>query len=329
VLDHFGVIPDAWDRRTIGSLGVQCFFAMSGWLIGGILLRSDRSSLPKFFFGRVTRIWIPYFAALVLLYGSSLIKEGPEAFLRWWPFLVFDSTFTRWWFAEYPSLAMADSLMPFRGTGWHFWSISVEEQFYLAAPLIITLVRYGRSPLLWGLTAAVLTLTQSGFAAVAVGVFAATLQQEFPYWYLRPMATVLIAAATALCAVLLFGLHAKLMYPLVGCGVMLLSAIPGPRFAFAEFVGGISYPLYLNHWIGLFVAASIVKRGSLPGDWQGPLGYVLAVIVAALLYVAIDRVVMRHRSTFYTERVGRWCTVGAYVNMAAGVVFGVILFALR
>jgi peptidoglycan/LPS O-acetylase OafA/YrhL len=49
------VIP--WD--TAANLAVQIFFALSGWLIGGILLRTDVQDLPRFYFNRATRIWIP------------------------------------------------------------------------------------------------------------------------------------------------------------------------------------------------------------------------------------------------------------------------------
>ena len=52
VLYHFDVIP--WHRA--GNLAVQVFFALSGWLIGGILVRSDTKHLPRFYFNRATRI---------------------------------------------------------------------------------------------------------------------------------------------------------------------------------------------------------------------------------------------------------------------------------
>jgi hypothetical protein len=61
-----------------GDLAVRIFFALSGWLIGGILLRATRDDLPRFYFNRATRIWIPYFAAIVLLFGLSAIRETPS-----------------------------------------------------------------------------------------------------------------------------------------------------------------------------------------------------------------------------------------------------------
>src|SRR6266508_6836356 len=61
VLGHTKIIT--WSPA--GNLSVQVFFALSGWLIGGILLETKRDELPRFFFNRTTRIWLPYFFAIL------------------------------------------------------------------------------------------------------------------------------------------------------------------------------------------------------------------------------------------------------------------------
>jgi peptidoglycan/LPS O-acetylase OafA/YrhL len=43
----------------VGNLSVQVFFWLIGWLIGGILLKTPKKDLTRFFFNRVTRIWMP------------------------------------------------------------------------------------------------------------------------------------------------------------------------------------------------------------------------------------------------------------------------------
>ena len=57
------------------NFAVQVFFALSGWLIGGILLNSQRKDLPRFYFNRAARIWIPYYFSVGLLFAVSLLKE--------------------------------------------------------------------------------------------------------------------------------------------------------------------------------------------------------------------------------------------------------------
>jgi peptidoglycan/LPS O-acetylase OafA/YrhL len=52
-----------------GNLAVQVFFALSGWLIGGILVKLQRKELPRFYVNRALRIW-PYAAATIRLCGG-------------------------------------------------------------------------------------------------------------------------------------------------------------------------------------------------------------------------------------------------------------------
>src|SRR5947207_2070061 len=72
MLSHEGLIsvwPQAWD------FAVQIFFALSGWLIGGILLRLPKHELSRFYFNRALRIWCPYFLALGLFVSASLLRD--------------------------------------------------------------------------------------------------------------------------------------------------------------------------------------------------------------------------------------------------------------
>ncbi|WP_368509181.1 acyltransferase family protein [Aliiglaciecola sp. 1_MG-2023] len=56
-------------------MAVDIFFALSGWLIGGILLETKRKDLPRFYFNRAIRIWVPYYIALILLLLLSLMTD--------------------------------------------------------------------------------------------------------------------------------------------------------------------------------------------------------------------------------------------------------------
>ncbi|MFC3629746.1 hypothetical protein ACFOM8_09845 [Paracoccus angustae] len=56
-----------------------------------------------------------------------------------------------WFIVKIPEVTGA---MPMHGTGAHFWSIAVEEQFYLIAPLLLVLIPLRHSILAWGLLTA-------------------------------------------------------------------------------------------------------------------------------------------------------------------------------
>jgi peptidoglycan/LPS O-acetylase OafA/YrhL len=319
VLVHAGIIT--W--FFAGVLAVQSFFALSGWLIGGILLRTKAAALPRFYFNRAARIWIPYFVAVLLLYGLSFLRE-PITW-RWSEFLFYDVTFTRYWFGVLPTEALAFPFMPFHGVGGHFWSISVEEQFYLFAPLLLVLLTpFGRSPILWGVLSVLLAAFGSGFASVSFGVFAACLQQVHKDWHLQTVARIALVVIAVATVIVLYRYEVFRTAPIFALSVVLLLATPGERNDVGVFFGGISYPLYLNHWLGAFIAHSAAKRIWFLGPYESALDYLFAVVVAAILYVVIDLQVHKHRSSFYTAVIGRRVTAVAYSLLAIGLIFGLV-----
>jgi peptidoglycan/LPS O-acetylase OafA/YrhL len=115
------------------GMAVQLFFVLSGFLITGILLESKERPhyYRNFYMRRTLRIFPLYYASLVLVFFLILAEHGPYRFyLRRLPWLV---TYTpnlmiaytnNWSFVFPPSLG-------------HFWSLAVEEQFYLFWPAIV------------------------------------------------------------------------------------------------------------------------------------------------------------------------------------------------
>lgn len=117
-----------------GWVGVQLFFALSGFLITGILVddrdRPDR--LKTFYVRRIVRIF-PLYYAFLLLYFVVLPPFFPS--LRR-PFGE-----TLWYFLYLSNWStLAYGLLP--GLG-HVWSLAVEEQFYLVWPWLAGRVRSG------------------------------------------------------------------------------------------------------------------------------------------------------------------------------------------
>jgi peptidoglycan/LPS O-acetylase OafA/YrhL len=124
-----------------GYFGVDLFFALSGFLITGILIDSlrDEGYFRKFYARRALRIFPLYYGVL----GVCLLLTHP-LHLAWhgmnWLLLFY-----------LQNLRPAEIMQFTAGHGvnlYHFWSLAVEEQFYLVWPAIVFMVR-GRRALLW------------------------------------------------------------------------------------------------------------------------------------------------------------------------------------
>jgi peptidoglycan/LPS O-acetylase OafA/YrhL len=319
VIDHAGFAPVALLR---GPLAVQVFFALSGWLIGSILLRTAKTELPHFFFNRATRIWIPYAVAILLLYGLAAAREGVDFF--WVKYLVMDVTFTHQLFTFFPAARFE---MPLDGSGNQFWSIAVEEQFYLFAPLLMLFVPRGRTILLWAPIALATLLLGWNAAPVSLGVCAAILHRDYGIADRNDARIAAIALALLFGIAILAGIGpAPIITPLFAVSLVVALAWPGARQPVALVAGGLSYPLYLNHWIGAFAANFIARHVIASGKAITIiLAYLFAVVLALVLYWLIDRQVQLRRNRWYTPALGRRLGAIAYGLVAVGLVSGYLM----
>ncbi len=116
------------------GMGVQLFFVLSGFLITGILLDYQRTvessehltkadAFRVFYVRRCLRIWPLFYVTI----GVSALL-GIEPIRRSWPWHV--GYFSNFYYY------LSGSIDPFR----HFWSLAVEEQFYLFWPAVLFLL---------------------------------------------------------------------------------------------------------------------------------------------------------------------------------------------
>ncbi len=121
-----------------GFVGVDVFFVISGYLITSLLLRdleSSRFSLVRFWERRCRRIMPALFVMVLvtLLAGGLLLL--PQDYLMLGRSAVFQSLFASniffWLDTGYFTAAAAEKPL------LHTWSLAVEEQFYLAMPLLL------------------------------------------------------------------------------------------------------------------------------------------------------------------------------------------------
>jgi peptidoglycan/LPS O-acetylase OafA/YrhL len=113
---------------STGFYGVNLFFVLSGFLITGILVGSSEKSINKAYFNfvmrRALRIFPAYYLTILIL-----IITGSKFIIDDLPYLL---TYSYNYFVN-----DAESLPAHA----HFWSLAVEEQFYIFFPIIVLLLR--------------------------------------------------------------------------------------------------------------------------------------------------------------------------------------------
>ena len=273
-----------------GFIGVDIFYVISGYLITGLILReidsTGRLNLSAFYQRRIKRLlptslFVLFVTALISWFVLPAINRdalGRDLFAA----ATYISNYLfAWWQNDYQNLNATPS--PFI----HYWSLAVEEQFYLIWPvLMIFLARRGRRAVFSGV--AVITIlslglsiyqTQSspilafyslptrawelGVGALLIFAPAQLLKQRLLPWL--GLSGLLVAAINYNDNTAFPGVNALLP---VFATALLMATIPTwpPIFndlsnnRFTQWLGKISYPLYLWHWPALVLPSSALGR---------------------------------------------------------------------
>ena len=345
------VFHGGFSWMTGGYVGVSVFFTLSGFLITGLLLRehegTDRIAMGAFYARRVRRLMpASLFCLAAICIAAALGEFAAVTDLRrdvWaallqvanWNALAGDSTYAAL------TARNAGAVSPTA----HFWSLSVEEQFYWVWPLVCALlftrVR-GRAARRRVMTGAALV------AVVAAPVIAVVWGPDAAYWATPArLGEILVGAALALALAgrqlrhrilpwlggvgFVVILAAAVWWPADGgpayhgwLGVFALASaaliaglqVPGPlRTGFGVrplvHLGRISYGVYLYHW-PIFAILTPRRTG-----WDdGPLfvaRLAVTLVVAELSFHLLEQPIRRRSSR--GARVA-WASVTAMVGVA-------------
>ena len=288
-----------------GYVGVDVFFVISGFVITGVLLReresSSSTSLLRFYARRSRRI-IPAATLVIVVtviatYAALGVVTGDQTAIdaRWTAVFLanfhFASLGTNYLTAQQPPSPLLN-----------FWSLAVEEQFYLVYPALFLLIAGLRTR--WSLQARlavglIVVIATSFAVSVLQTASSPTVAYYSPFtraWELALGALVAVgttwlrrvptAAGSVMTwvglAAIAFGAIAfdshtaypgsLVAIPVVGACLVIAGGVNTPRWAaesllgLAPFrwLGRLSYSLYLWHWPILILAAEAAGRTSLP-----------------------------------------------------------------
>lgn len=273
-----------------GFIGVDIFYVISGYLITGLILREIEKTgtldLQAFYQRRIKRllptsVFVLFVTAIVGMFVLPAITRdalGRDLFAA----ATYISNYLfAWWQNDYQNLNATPS--PFI----HYWSLAVEEQFYVVWPIFILIVsRYGKRAVLYGVAASsalslLLSIYQTQTSPIwafyslptrawELGIGALLLFIPDKFWKNRfiPWVGLIGIAASALKFdenTAFPGINALL--PVASTAVLIGSIAIWPR-AFndlsnnrvSQWLGSISYPLYLWHWPALVLPSSALGR---------------------------------------------------------------------
>jgi peptidoglycan/LPS O-acetylase OafA/YrhL len=303
-------------------LGVDLFMLISGWLLGGQLLRmaaNGRMDPLRFYVKRWARTLPPYYAVLLLVY----VIPGPQNAAKMpWRILVEHATFTQ---------VYADH-------NWYrvSWSLSVEEHFYLLLPLLVLLLL--RRPRLGTLIAMVvgtevISLVSRAFTFPALedvpfathmrcdGLFIGLalswiqLHRSAMWKFLGRIATALAPVGVIATVLVMASLHPaphRWLYigaPTVGTWTLALlflpcvhesSSLARIRFPGLQYLGELTYAIYLTHYV---IPERFIHLAGGAGTLLGASWRVALVLAAS---VALHHLVERPALRLRERLLDRW-----------------------
>lgn len=349
-----------WPNRfTGGYVGVDVFFAISGFLITSRLIAEIDGTgriRPGQFWARRAKRLVPASASVLLAVAVAVVIAVPRHLWRQYLDEVIASALQveNWLLARNSVSYLAENNTP--SPTQHFWTLSVEEQFYIALPLLllaaVAIARViGRRPR--SVVLAVLVLAVAGSfgyslwhtATTPTVAYFSTLTRawEFGLGALlalagdtrrprRALAWLGMASIVAACLVF----DAGTAFPGIAAAVPVLGALLVIRwgqgssfdrlggFEPVALLGRVSYAAYLWHWPLIVLMPFVTHQ---PLGTLDKLGIAAATLLLAWLSTAFVEDPIRFRPGLLGRR--RPLTVAAWCGAAMAIVVATSAGALR
>jgi peptidoglycan/LPS O-acetylase OafA/YrhL len=325
-LDH--IVPGFLTYFGGGYLGVDLFFVLSGFLITSLLIEehdeAGRVNLKRFYMRRALRLFPAVAAALVVAVITGLVLGFDTIGMSGWRFASIIGYFTNW-------VRAFES-----GDIWflsHFWSLAIEEQFYLVWPVfligLLSLPRKAALLIVAALASASAMLVVSMFLSdvssqriytgsdtrayqLLAGCFLSMLVHwnHVPAWFNEERRTRLAPVfALGLCVMFLRAQNAFPVMYLGGyvlatiCAAVMILHVTLDRSRLSDlfenrilvWLGKRSYGLYVWHFPLYFLISRLNK------PWLAPIAVGLAVVATWISYRFIESPFLRIKARFKSQ----------------------------
>jgi peptidoglycan/LPS O-acetylase OafA/YrhL len=318
VMSHLGLVTHA-----IGGVAVYTFLTLSGFVVGSSLLRLDPKKLHQFFLNRALRVWVPYYLSILMLIVASILHKDILS-AKWYEFVIYKITFVYNLFGEM-QIAQVIKHSPLHGTGDYVWSINLQEQFYLLAPLLLVLAptKYGKSTVLWFSLATVAWIGQF-YPSLFFGVLLAVALHNQHILPGRVIQVGLFVVSTY--AFFCTSIPSYLIVPFLNVSIVMLLTNNGAKNPKAELFGGMSLQLYLNAWVGTFLVNGLLKYIEIePNLFTKLFTVVVSIIIAMGLYLLIDSRLILNRQKISSLINAKLVTFVSYLLVSIGLIYGFTL----
>ncbi|MEM7778802.1 MAG: acyltransferase family protein [Pseudomonadota bacterium] len=296
-----------------GYVGVDIFFVISGFLIGGIVVREAGEGAFRwsdFLMRRIRRIVPVMLVVLAVVSVAATFLLMPSELVSYAWSLGFSALFLANFHFWLHRGAYAESE---HEVLLHMWTLGVEAQFYILLPLIVLgLMRFGRTVLWVGLVVLAFASVTASFAHPSASFY--TLPARLWEFLAGMMVAItplplldrrwvreglaLIGLALIVYAVVTFDTTTpfpgwRAVIPCAGTAAIIAAGSSGPSlvsgmlsFAPMRFIGKISYSLYLWHWPVIVLLMLGLPLVELDWVWRGvAIGVSLALSILSWRYI--------------------------------------------
>jgi len=319
---------------VIGELGVILFFVLSGFLITYLLLLEDSIfstiSIKKFYIRRILRIWPLYFFIIIL--SLFILPELDIFSTPGYPKDIIYSNFIAkllLFGLFFPNIVLSVyGIVPYAS---HTWSIGTEEQYYLIWPVLLKYFKRNRLLLMISIIFIYLLLLTSlktkytdfipfknyiiaflsrfNIDCMAIGGIYAILSFEKNriLKYIKNeilfYAIIIVTLSLIINGIIFPYIHFEFFAILFGIIILNLATNDKIKVSLENgifnYLGNISYGLYMYHPIGIVLAIQLVATIGIFTNWiLYPISFLFTIIIAGVSYKYFESYFLKFKHKF-------------------------------